>query len=72
MGGAVTLEATDPGASEVGPDTGTFTVTRPSTATNAPLTVYYSVCGTASNGMDYQTLSGSVTFRRVRQPRRSR
>ena len=60
--GEVRIEATDPDASEAGPDTGTFTVTRPVTATNGPLTVYYTVGGTASNGVDYAWLGGSVVL----------
>ena len=60
MSGAVTIEATDAGASEVGPDTGTFTVSRPAAATNGPLRVNYTIGGTAENGVDYEALSGSV------------
>ena len=60
--GQVGIEATDADASEAGPDTGTFTVSRPASATNGPLTVYYTVSGTASNGVDYAWLSGSVTI----------
>ncbi len=30
--------------------------------TNPPVTVYYQISGTASNGLDYQLLSGSLTF----------
>lgn len=55
----VTLSATDNLAGEAGPDTGTFTVTRTGPIT-APLTVNYAVAGSAANGVDYQTLSGSV------------
>ena len=55
----VTLEATDGNASEEGPDTATFTVTRTGPTTNA-LTVLYGTDGTATNGSDYQTISGSV------------
>ena len=59
----VTLAATDPSAVENGPNnTGTFTVTRPATLTNLPLTVNYSVSGTAANGVDYQPLSGSIVI----------
>jgi hypothetical protein len=36
--------------------------TRASTATNAPLNVNYGIGGTASNGDDYQALSGAVTI----------
>jgi len=56
----VTVTASDPSASEVGPNTGTFTVTRTGGNQSLPLTVYYSVSGTAGNGNDYQTLPGWV------------
>jgi hypothetical protein len=57
----VTIIATDPTATEAGPTTGIFTVSRTgSTAT--PLTVYYTVGGTATKGSDYTTLPGSVTI----------
>lgn len=59
---AVTLEAVDASASEVGPDTGCFRVTRPVTSTNGALTVAYTLGGTAVNGSDYATLSGSVVI----------
>ncbi len=44
-----------------GTNTATFTVRR-SGGTNDPLRVYYSIGGTASNGVDYQLLSGVVTI----------
>jgi len=62
--GAVTIVATDPAASEIGPDTGTFTLTRPANATNESLTVNYTISGTASNGTDYNTLSTSASLPR--------
>jgi hypothetical protein len=40
---------------------GRFTITREGN-TNAPLTVAYSLSGTASNGVDYAVRSGSVTL----------
>src|SRR5262245_35416374 len=46
---------------EAGLDPGVFTVTRTG-ATTAALTVNYTVGGTATNGTDYQTLSGSVAI----------
>jgi serralysin len=63
----VTIRATDPNAAEKGPtgapDTGTFTVYRTTTpCLSCTLTVYYSISGTATNGVDYLTLSGSVTI----------
>ncbi len=57
----VTVIATDSSASEAGPDAGTFTVSR-SGSTAQALTVYYTRTGTAQNGVDYQTLPGSVTI----------
>ena len=47
-------------ASEIGPTPGTFTVHRASAATNESLIVNYIVSGTASNGVDYATLNGSI------------
>ncbi|MDD5522884.1 MAG: DUF2341 domain-containing protein [Kiritimatiellae bacterium] len=58
--GQAGIQATDATASEVGPDTGTFTVYRPAAATNTAWIVNYLLEGTASNGVDYQTLNGSV------------
>ena len=55
----VAIAATDPAASETGPDTGDFTVTR-SGGLGLPLTVRYSVGGTAKNGTDYERLPGAV------------
>ncbi|MDD5522883.1 MAG: DUF2341 domain-containing protein [Kiritimatiellae bacterium] len=60
--GQATIQATDDSASEMGPDTGTFTVYRPAAATNAAWIVNYLVEGTASNGVDYTALNGSVTI----------
>ena len=48
----VSIAATDPDASETGPDKGTFTISRTGDTTRA-LTVYYTVTGTAS-GPDIQ------------------
>jgi len=57
----VTIAATDPSASETGPDAGVFTITRAS-GTNVALTVNYSITGTAANGPDYQTIPSSATI----------
>jgi hypothetical protein len=57
----VTVAASDANASETGPDTGRFTVSR-SGATTAGLTVRYSLGGTAANGSDYASLSGTLTI----------
>ncbi len=57
----VTVSATIPKASEQGPVSGRFTITR--TSAGAEFTVNYTMTGTAnSNGTDYVTLPGSVTF----------
>src|SRR5450756_1299354 len=54
----VTIQATDKMATWAG-DTGTFTVFR--TGNPAPsLNVYYCISGTASNGVDYQTIGNWV------------
>src|ERR1051326_1617646 len=55
----VTITATDGVASEQASDTATFKVMR-SDSTSASLTVKYTIGGTATNGTDYNTLSGSV------------
>ncbi len=60
--GQVSIVATAPNASEVGPVSGAFTVYRPATATNGNLAVNYTVAGTASNGVDYALLAGTVTI----------
>src|SRR5262245_8323418 len=57
----VTITAMDPRAAEAGPDTGTFSVRRTG-GTNSALTVFYQLSGSASNGVDYQNLSGTVTI----------
>lgn len=55
----VTVTPTDAAAAEDG-NVGRFTYTRDNSA--GSLTVLYSVSGTATPGLDYQTLDGSVTF----------
>src|SRR2546421_4222130 len=55
----VSITATDPSASEIGPDPGAFTVWRKG-ATNDSLTVWCHIGGTASNGVDYQQISNIV------------
>jgi hypothetical protein len=53
---------TTPDAAAAEPaDTGDFLLTRVGDLSN-PLTVYYSVSGTASNGADYTTLTGVTNF----------
>ncbi|NQU21889.1 MAG: lamin tail domain-containing protein [Candidatus Nealsonbacteria bacterium] len=60
--GAVTVAATDPSATEGDLDPGEFTFSRPAGATGEPLVVNYAVGGTAQDGIDFQTLTGSVTI----------
>jgi len=57
----VQILATDPCAAEAGSDQAVFTVIRFG-PTDVPLTVYYQVGGSASNGVDYETLSGEITI----------
>lgn len=57
----VSIAATDAVAAESGLDPATFTITRDG-ATAAPLTVNYTVGGTAANGVDYQSLGGNLTI----------
>jgi hypothetical protein len=57
----VSISATSPNASDLGPTNGVFTVTR-SGGTNGSLSVYYNVSGTASNGVDYLTLTNPVVI----------
>jgi hypothetical protein len=57
----VTISATDPNASEAGPDTGTFQVARTEPTTNE-LTVHFLIGGTAVNGQDYQLITNEVTI----------
>ena len=57
----VSLVATDPTASETGPDTGTLTLTRTG-ETTAALTVSFTVTGTATSGSDYTALGTSLTL----------
>lgn len=56
----VTVEATDATAAEAGVDPGTFTI-RLSRPAASNITVRYTMGEEARNGVDYQTLSGSVT-----------
>ncbi|MCP4660734.1 MAG: hypothetical protein GY856_35480, partial [bacterium] len=55
----VSITASDANAAEAGLDPGQFVVTRTGSTASA-LTVYYTIGGTATQGSDYQTLSGSV------------
>lgn len=60
-GSVVTVTATDPDASEAGPDPGTFTFSRTGDTTSA-ISVTYSISGTATNGSDYATITGTINF----------
>lgn len=57
----VTIQAQDATAAEPGTDTGSFAVSRTG-STSSPLTVSYTVGGTATPGTDFQSLSGTVTI----------
>lgn len=57
----VSIQASDSSASEPGTNGGSFLIYRYG-ATNLPLTVYYEVGGTASKGIDYVLLPGSVSI----------
>jgi PKD domain/Calx-beta domain len=56
----VTLVASDPDASEAGPDSGTFTIQRSGGSVAGALTVTYTIGGTATNGTDYSSIGTSV------------
>jgi subtilase family serine protease len=58
---AVSVAASTATASEAGPANGAFTVSRTGD-TSLPLTVFYTVGGTATAGADYTALPGAVTF----------
>ena len=66
-GPTVVVAATDSAAGEPA-DPGTFTLTRTGIST-AALTVNYTLSGSATNGTDYQTLSGSVVIPAGSNPR---
>ena len=57
----VTIAAATPYASEQGPVSGAFTVTRAGDTTD-PLTVTFAISGTAGNTADFNTLASSVTI----------
>lgn len=57
----VTIAATQANADTSGSNPGAFTVTRTGDASD-PVTVNYTVGGTAIDGIDYQGLSGTVTI----------
>jgi hypothetical protein len=57
----VSVQATDPLASEPGNNPGSFTISRTGD-TNAALTIPFSLGGTASNGVDYANIPTSITL----------
>jgi hypothetical protein len=57
----VNVTAATPTANEAGPVNGVFTLTRTGDL-GLPLTVNYTVSGTATSGSDYPALPGTVTF----------
>ncbi len=57
----VSLTVIDSSASEAGPDSGVFLVTRTG-STAAPLKVYYGISGSAYHGTDYAALAGEITI----------
>jgi hypothetical protein len=58
---AVSVVVSDAGAGEAGPDPGAFTVSRTGPA-DVMLTVHYDLAGAATQGVDYEALSGSLTI----------
>ena len=58
----VQIVASDAVAGEFGPNTARFTVVCPAGTNSAPLTVNYSVSGSAVPGVDYAALPGTVTI----------
>jgi N-acetylneuraminic acid mutarotase len=57
----VSISAIDSSASESGPNSGAFRVTRTG-STSSALTVNYFIGGSADNGVDYNTLDGDITI----------
>ncbi|MBW8863702.1 MAG: hypothetical protein JF609_02045 [Verrucomicrobia bacterium] len=55
----VWVDASDFTAAEPGLDTGEFTFSRFGT-TNTPVTIFYAISGTASNGVDYVRITNSI------------
>jgi hypothetical protein len=58
---SVSARATDANASELNADSGAFRITRTG-PTDTALKVYYTLSGTAKNGVDYQRVAGSVNI----------
>jgi len=55
----VNITASDPTASEFGPDTGAFTFSRMG-GTNTDLTIFYTFSGSATNGVTYESIPVSI------------
>lgn len=60
-GATVSFSDSSADAKEAGLDKGTFVISRTG-STSSSLSVAYNVSGSATNGVDYQALSGSITF----------
>ncbi len=58
---AVSIVATDPSASEFGPDPATITIARTG-GTDLPLTVSYAISGSAGNGTTYAAIPASTVI----------
>jgi hypothetical protein len=56
----VSVTASDPLASESGADFGAFTFSRPATNTSQPLTVYFTLGGTARMGVNYLNIPTAI------------
>src|SRR2546430_10367884 len=56
----VRVVASDPSASETGPDTGTFTLRREGGNTNLAMNIFFHLGGTAQNGIDYVAVSSNA------------
>ena len=57
----VAITAEDDAASEEGPDTGKFLISRLGSV-SSPLDVHFTISGTAQNGRDYNTISSPVSI----------
>ena len=58
---SVRIDASDFAAAKYGFDPGEFTFTRFGT-TNTPVTIFYTIGGTASNGVDYVQITNAITI----------
>src|SRR5262245_13683000 len=58
----ISVMASDPRAAEAGGDPATFALMREAAPMDKPLTVFFTVSGTATNGADYARIEQSVTF----------